>query len=134
MRVLFPFRPLAMLCITAGITAPLFAQDIIPAKTADRECQQAATTSAMRACENARYNVAQRELGVAYRSLLQHLDGEQKQKLRVAQLAWIRFRDTNAEFQASLAEGGTLAPLIKIGSLTEMTKARTSELNKAALP
>ena len=134
MRIFLLLRTAAMLCITTYVTAGLFAQNATPANPADSECQQATTTSAMRACENARYNVAQRELDVAYQSLLQHLDGEQKQKLRIAQRAWIRFRNTSAEFQASLAQGGTLAPLIKIGTLTEMTKARTSELKKAALP
>jgi len=134
MRIFLLLRTAAMLCITTYVTAGLFAQNATRANPTDSECQQATTTSAMRACENARYNVAQRELDVAYQSLLQHLDGEQKQKLRIAQRAWIRFRDTSAEFQASLAQGGTLAPLIKIGTLTEMTKARTSELKKAALP
>jgi len=88
----------------------------------------------MRACENRRYADAQGELDAAYQDLLRHLDETQRQKLRVAQRAWVRFRDTNAEFQASLAQGGTLGPLLKVGSLTEMTKARASELKKAALP
>ena len=97
------------------------------------DCKNAATTSAMRVCENARYDFAQRELNAAYQSLLQHLDSGQKQKLRVAQGAWVRFRDANAAFESSLAQGGTLAPLIRIGSLTEMTRARVSELKKANL-
>ena len=65
---------------------------------------------------------------------MKHLDGEQKQKLRITQRAWLRFRGANANFQASLVRGGTLAPLVRIGSLTEMTKARTEELKKEALP
>ena len=127
-------QPAALLCITVGLTAGLIAQNAAPTNQAENECQHAATTSAMRACENARYDTAQRELDVAFQSLLQHLDDAQKRKLRVAQRAWLHFRDSNAEFQASLAEGGTLAPLIKVGSLTEMTRARTSELKKASLP
>jgi len=134
MRISSLLRTAAMLWITAGITAALFAQNVTSANPADNECQNATTTSEMRACENARNSVAQRELGVAYDRLLQHLDADQKQKLQVAQRAWIRFRDANAAFQASLAQGGTLAPLMKIGALTEMTRARTSELKKATLP
>jgi uncharacterized protein YecT (DUF1311 family) len=134
MRIFSLLRPVAVLCITAGITAGLFAQNAAPANQADNDCQDAATTSAMRACENTRYDAAQRELNSAYQSLLQHLEYSQKQKLRAAQRAWLHFRDTNAEFQASLAQGGTLAPLIKIGTLTEMTQARASELKKATLP
>lgn len=134
MRIFSLLRSAAMLCITAGITAGLFAQNVMSANPADNQCQSATSTSAMRACENARYSAAQHELGVAYQSLLQHLDGEQKQKLQVAQRAWISFRDANAAFQASLAQGGTLAPLVRIATLTEMTRARTSELKKATLP
>jgi uncharacterized protein YecT (DUF1311 family) len=88
----------------------------------------------MRACENRRYADAQHELDTAYQDLLRHLDERQRQKLRVAERAWLRFRDTNAEFQASLAQGGTLGPLLKTGSLTEMTQARAMELKKAVLP
>jgi uncharacterized protein YecT (DUF1311 family) len=62
---------------------------------------------------------------------LHQLDDAQRLKLRQSQRAWLRFRDTNAAFQAGLVEGGTLAPLIKVASLTEMTNARTAELKKA---
>jgi len=85
----------------------------------------------MRACENARYELVQHELNAAYQSLLRHLDSRQRQKLRTAQNAWIRFRDANTAFESSLAQAGTLAPIIRIGSLTEMTKARVAELKKA---
>jgi uncharacterized protein YecT (DUF1311 family) len=133
MRLYFLFYLATITFLTAAASG-VFAQAPSPVNGAGNECQNAATTSAMRACENARFDDAQRELGVAYQDLLMHLDGGQKQKLRVAQRAWIRFRDTNADFQASLAKGGTLAPLIRTATLTEMTKARTSELKKSTLP
>ena len=85
----------------------------------------------MRACENERYEAAQRELNSAYQGLLQQLDSTKKLKLRQSQRAWLRFRDANAAFQASIVEGGTLAPLIKIASLTEMTNARAADLKNA---
>jgi uncharacterized protein YecT (DUF1311 family) len=144
LRIFSPMRPVARLFfasffaaslfIVPWITLGLFAQDMVPASASREDCPKAVTTSAMRACENARYDAAEHELNTAYQSLLQHLDSGQKQKLRAAQRAWIRFRDANAEFQSSLVQGGTLAPLIKIGSLTEMTSARASELKKAAQP
>jgi uncharacterized protein YecT (DUF1311 family) len=116
------------------VSAGLLGQDTAPTNRADKECQNATTSSAMRACENRRYADAQRELDAAYQDLLRRLDEAQRQKLRVAQRAWLRFRDTNAEFQASLAQGGTLGPLLKTGSLAEMTQARALELKKAVLP
>lgn len=116
------------------VSVGLLAQDAVPTHLAGNGCQNATTSSAMRACENRRYADAQRELDAAYQDVLRHLDEAQRQKLRVAQRAWLRFRDTNAEFQASLAQGGTLGLLLKTGSLTEMTQARTLELKKAVLP
>jgi uncharacterized protein YecT (DUF1311 family) len=130
MRISSLLPVVAALLVSVG----LLAQDTALTTPAGNGCQNATTTSAMRACENRRYVDAQGELDAAYQDLLRHLDETQRQKLRVAQRAWVRFRDTNAEFQASLAQGGTLGPLLKVGSLTEMTKARASELKKAALP
>jgi len=66
--------------------------------------------------------------------LSKELNAGPREKLRVAQNAWVRFRDANADFQASLAEGGTMAPLLRIGTLVEMTEARTEELRKEPAP
>jgi len=120
----------AVLCMTAGLVAQTRDQT----RQSPSECEDTVTTAAMRSCESVRYETAQRELRVAYQELMEHLDASQKEKLRTTQDAWLRYRDANADFQASLAKGGTLAPLIKISSLTEMTTARTVELRKEAMP
>jgi uncharacterized protein YecT (DUF1311 family) len=119
-------------CLVTAVGS--FAQSTAPATQPVQDCQHAATESAMRVCENARYEAAQRELNSAYQILLQHLDVPQKEKLRFAQRSWLRFRTSNADFQASLVEGGTLSPLIRVATLTEMTNARVSELKKALNP
>jgi len=127
----FPSLRLVMfVCTTVG----LLAQTPKQSGQGAGGCENAVTTAAMRNCEASRYATAQQDLDSAYRDLMTHLDGEQKQKLRITQRAWLRFRGANADFQASLARGGTLAPLVRIGSLTEMTKARAEELKKGALP
>jgi uncharacterized protein YecT (DUF1311 family) len=114
-------------CIAAG----LLAQTPNQAGQAASECENPVTTAAMRNCEASRYAIALQELNSAYQGLIDRLDRGQKEKLRIAQRAWLRYRDANADFQASLIQGGTLAPLVKVGSLTEITKARTQELKKA---
>ena len=134
MRFFFVLRVLATVCLVMGGTLGLSAQSAERPSPVDNTCQNAVTTSAMRACENARYQQAQRDLDSAYQGLLQNLNDVQKTKLRIAQRAWIRFRDTNADFMASLAEGETLVPLTKIATLTEITKERAAELKKATLP
>jgi uncharacterized protein YecT (DUF1311 family) len=88
----------------------------------------------MRACENARYQRADKELRVVYTELTKQLDPAGKEKLIVAQKAWVRFRDSNADFQADIAKGGTLAPVIKMTVLADMTEVRTAELRRRLRP
>ena len=91
---------IAAVCLAIGLDPGVFAQDAMPANPTEQDCQQATAQSSMRACENARFEVAQRELNSAYQSLLHQLDDAQRLKLRQSQRAWLRFRDTNAAFQA----------------------------------
>ena len=95
------------------------------------DCKKATTTAAMRACENTRYQKAEQELNAVYKDLMQQLDEGRREKLRLAQSAWLQFREANAAFEADAARGGTLAPLIKMTVLADMTEARTAELKKA---
>lgn len=100
------------------------------AHAADTECKDATTTAAMRACENSRYVKSDSELQIAYNQLLKQLDNVRQAKLRQAQRAWIAFRDANADFLSSAAQDGTLAPLLKITALADMTETRTKELQR----
>lgn len=123
-------RSLMKAVTLALLAGGLLAQTGVQSKQAAGECESATTTAAMRTCENARYQAAQRELSEAYESLMKRLDNGQREKLRLAQQAWVRFRDADADFQASTAEGGTLAPLIKISALANMTGTRAVDLRK----
>jgi uncharacterized protein YecT (DUF1311 family) len=123
-------RLAVLICAIAGLSAQAPKQSGQGAGG----CENAVTTAAMRTCEESRYTTANRELDKAYQGLMDHLDTGQKQKLRIAQQAWLRFRDANADFESSRVEGGTLAPLLRLGTLTEMTIARTAELKKDTLP
>jgi len=91
-------------------------------------------TADMRSREASRYGIAQREFNAAYQNLMGHLDSGQKEKLRLAQRAWIRSRDANVNLPASPVQGGTVAPLVRISVLTDMTKARTLELDQKTPP
>ena len=120
--------------ILVFIASILLAQASDQKKQSSAECESATTTAAMHACENERYLAAQRRLDDVYEALLKRLDSQQKVKLRRAQQAWLRCRDANAEFQASMVGDGSLAPLIRISVLTEMTNARAAELEKQTVP
>jgi uncharacterized protein YecT (DUF1311 family) len=112
------------LCLLTGLLAWHCAE------AADTGCKDATTTAAMRACENTRYEKSERELNAAYATLTKQLDPTQQEKLRRAQRAWLAFRDANAQFLAGAAQAGTLAPLIKVTALADMTEVRTKELEK----
>ena len=77
------------------------------------------------------FDQADLALNRAYKQLLSKIDKEAQAKLKIAQRAWIAFRDGQAELEADLeARGGSMAPLIYNGRRTEITKARTKELQK----
>jgi uncharacterized protein YecT (DUF1311 family) len=100
------------------------------ASAAEEGCKDPTTTAAMRACENNRYAKAKHELEVVVERLMKELDQGQRVKLQRTQRAWTVFRDANADFLSSAVQGGTLAPLIKVTTLADMTEARTRELQK----
>jgi uncharacterized protein YecT (DUF1311 family) len=98
------------------------------------DCGNATTTAAMRSCAAARFSIAEQELRTVRTELLGKLDEQGKIKLLAAQNTWVQFRKANAEFQADLVRGGTLAPLVQITVMADMTEARVAELKKALKP
>lgn len=93
-------------------------------------CNNAQTSAQMRACENARFASADKELNAVYAGLLKKSNTIQQERLRAAERAWVEFRDANADFLASRAGPGTLAPLIRASALADMTQSRLQELSK----
>ena len=74
------------------------------------------------------------ELNKSYQSLLAKLaDTEAKNKLRESQRAWIAFRDAEALFFADQFRGGSAAPVLRWGSMTQTTEQRIKQL-KADFP
>jgi uncharacterized protein YecT (DUF1311 family) len=116
---------LALACL---LGAPALSQPAAEAAA----CASAASTAAMRECENARLKRAEDGMNAAYRSLEAKLDERGKEKLRAAQAAWRRFRAAEADYQADAARDGTLAPLIAASVRADLTQARRLELEKAA--
>jgi uncharacterized protein YecT (DUF1311 family) len=125
-RARFVFAALAILAVASSS----------PAQTASHssDCGNATTTSAMRECAGVRYDKAEQELKSVRAQLSRKLDETGKAKLQAAQAAWLQYRKANADFQASLAGGGTLGPLIEITVMADMTEARVAELKKSLKP
>ena len=94
-------------------------------------CADAQTTAEMRDCTGKEYKQADAELNRVYKQLMSKLEDEgHKTALKNAQQTWIRYRDTNCEYESYLNRGGTIYSVIYTGCLTRMTKERTTELRE----
>ena len=79
----------------------------------------------------AEFEAADATLNKVYKQLIGKLDDEGKEKLKIAQRAWVQFRDAQADFEAdSEARGGSMAPLIYNGARKRLTDARVKELQR----
>ena len=138
MRILEHFmRALFDLLLVFALTSTLSVFPVCAAEQVKHEaapCNSEMNTAAMRDCEALRYRQAEEELDSAYAELMAKLDPMSVAKLRASQTAWLRFRKADADFQADMARGGTLAPLIRITVMSEMTEARAAELKKSVRP
>ncbi|HUB33422.1 MAG TPA: lysozyme inhibitor LprI family protein [Bryobacteraceae bacterium] len=119
-----------ILLLAVGLRTDVARGQTPPAANRSEACQDASTTAAMRSCENTRYEAADRRLNEVYSRLMGSLGKSRQEKLQAAQRAWLQFRDANAAFLSSSAEGGTLEPLIRITALADITEARITELMK----
>lgn len=97
-------------------------------------CNNAQTQAAINECTNLSYQNADKKLNRVYQQLLSTLESSRKQKLIATQRAWIKFRDTNCEFERSAYEGGSIAPSIYSGCLENTTKLRTQQLQEYLKP
>jgi uncharacterized protein YecT (DUF1311 family) len=98
------------------------------------------TTLDMLVCIGSDYQRADRDLNKVYNELMQTLAGfdddfrdltrspSQETMLRDAQRAWIVFRDKECERVYWSEGGGTIAPILRLSCLVDLTEKRTTEL------
>jgi len=91
-------------------------------------CANPQTQSEMTQCAGKAFQAADAVLNQVYQKLAAKLDGDEKAKLKEAQTAWLKYRDSNCEFVADQYQGGTMQPMIYSGCLADVTRKRTSEL------
>lgn len=100
-----------------ALTGLLFAfyshADTSPIDTAQQQClDKASTTVAMQQCFSTANQAWDSEMNQQYSKLSASLNNEQKAKLRTAQRAWLKYRDSWLEAtKARLIDGGTMASL-----------------------
>ncbi|MGV8080339.1 MAG: lysozyme inhibitor LprI family protein [Syntrophales bacterium] len=88
------------------------------------------STAGMRNCMAQAYDMWDKELNKAYKSLMNKLSLDGKKALKTSHLAWIKYRDAESIFNDEITalKGGTLYLLMGDSSRMEMVKERTLEL------
>lgn len=124
------------LIISSALLLPLFiSPPSLPVLAQDEQqiaekvnCANPQTTVEMNICAGQEYKAADHKLNQVYRQLQSKLSGNQKQRITLAQLAWIKFRDANCDYERGEFEGGTMANPTISSCLAGMTEKRTKEL------
>ncbi|MBO0348405.1 DUF1311 domain-containing protein [Phormidium pseudopriestleyi FRX01] len=93
-------------------------------------CNNPQTQSEMNACAGQRWQTSDRQLNQIYQGLIPQLSNTRRQQLVTAQRAWITFRDSECAFSSSLAEGGSMQPMLRSGCLGKLTDIRNAELSQ----
>lgn len=81
------------------------------------------------ACASATLADADRRLNEVYKQLLGTLDPDAKAKLKVAQRAWLQYRDTHVWFVYSVEGDGSAGRTVVANDREQQTEARIKELS-----
>ena len=92
-------------------------------------CENTKTQAEINQCAAAAYQAADQELNTVYTSVKGKLDADVREKLEIAQRAWIKYRDANCEAESALYDGGSIRPTIHSNCLERATRARIAELH-----
>ena len=78
-------------------------------------------------CIGAETQRQDKKLNTVYQNVMKSLSNENKERLKKAQQAWIKYRDANCNFYAD-PDGGTLASITGSSCVMDMTTQRAKEL------
>jgi uncharacterized protein YecT (DUF1311 family) len=91
-------------------------------------CANANSNVEYKECQHRAYAAADRRLNQVYQQIISRLTGVEKQKLINAQLAWIKFRDNNCDFETYGTMKGSGYSGFVSECLERMTNSRIKEL------
>jgi uncharacterized protein YecT (DUF1311 family) len=105
---------------------------VAPHAAAAMDCADQ-TQLGLNKCADAEFQRADKALNDSYRAALGRLAGDdyakQRQLLRVAEQAWVAFRDAECRFAVSSTENGSIYPMENLICLTEETLKRTRTID-----
>ena len=91
-------------------------------------CEEDDTQMNLNLCAAKHYKEADAKLNATWKEVLGVLSRERITELRVAQKAWLTFRDAHCKFEEDAYEGGSIQPMIHFSCLQELTEQRTAQL------
>jgi uncharacterized protein YecT (DUF1311 family) len=80
------------------------------------------------ACAEKELKAAEAELKSARARLTGVLEAPPRLRMKQAERAWLSYRKSNCDAEASIYEGGTIQPLIQTQCVARVTRARAEEL------
>ncbi|AFZ11416.1 protein of unknown function DUF1311 [Crinalium epipsammum PCC 9333] len=81
-------------------------------------------------CAGLAYEAVDKRLNQVYRQLTSKLAGTEKQRLVEAQLAWIKYRDKNCDFETYSSRNGTGYSVFLRECLQRITQQRINDLKQ----
>ncbi|HEX8557638.1 MAG TPA: lysozyme inhibitor LprI family protein [Pyrinomonadaceae bacterium] len=94
------------------------------------DCEDPKTQSELNVCADRKFSAADAELNRAYSQLASRLEERWRAGLKAAEVAWLKYRDANCEYETALYEGGSMRPMLFSLCMERMTRARTAELRE----
>jgi len=96
------------------------------------DCTNASDQASLNQCTSGDYASQDKRLNQVYGDYRARLAPQQKQQLKAAQLAWIKFRDLSCAFESSGVQGGSAYSMVLSGCLAAKTTTRIDELQRLA--
>ncbi len=123
-------RLLAVMLLAGAFAGPALADDDQIDADLEACLDGEMSTQGMVECYGAAYEAWDAALNEAYATLMDTLSEEEATALRDAQRAWIRFRDAESAFLASLLtpDRGTIMRITVNAAMTDLVKQRTLAL------
>ncbi len=119
----FPVRALGVALLTA-----IASINPAAAAAAADDCKDPMSQYDMNRCSAKDAGREDALLNKNYKELTGKVDAQEKAQIKTVQLAWIKFRDLQCNYEADRYEGGSMQPLVHSSCLYALTKQRNKEL------
>ena len=127
MSNLFTRTTLSLLLALFGALPGAWAQSANPKPAPD--CKAPSTQKAMNECAYEDFLAANAGYAESNKSVMDKLQGKQRDLFRRAQKSWIAYRTATCAFESSAVQGGSAQGMVNWQCAARMTRARVAELN-----